>query len=81
MFVGINPQQGLLLIVGDRQWLLLPAPPVFVDLLATFGAEFAECEWALEDEEETDVCDFDKEDDPLDKGELDHDGREPEGYY
>ena len=59
----------------------MPAPPLLLDLLATFGAEFADREWTLDDEEETDVCEFDKEDDPLDKGELEHDGREPENYY
>ena len=56
----------------------LPAPAGLIDLLATFGAEFAEREWALEDEEETDVCDFDKEDDPLDRGELDEGDKEAE---
>ena len=67
-----------LLIVGDRKWFLVPAPPLLIDLLATFGAEFAECEWALEDEEETDVCGFDREGDPLDAGELDDSDKEAE---
>ena len=61
------------LAVGGRRWLLVPAPAGLIDLLATFGAEFADREWALEDEEETDVCGFDREGDPLDQGELEHD--------
>ena len=70
-----------LLTVADRKWFLVPAPELLIDLLAAFGAEFADCEWALEDEEETDLDGFDKEGDPLDVGELEHDGLEPENYY
>ncbi len=43
-----------LLTVGGRQWLLVPAPPSLLDRLATLGAEFAECEWTLDNEEEQD---------------------------
>ena len=63
-------QTADVLTVAERQWLLVPASQWLLEFLATFGAEFAECEWTLDDEEETDVCEFDKE--------GDHDGREPE---
>ena len=67
-----------LLIVADRKWFLVPAPELLIDLMATFGAEFADCEWALEDEEETDLDGFDQEGDPLDQGELDDSDMEAE---
>ncbi len=64
-----------MLTVARRPWLLVPASPLFIDLLATIGAEFAECEWTLDEEEEQDddrLVTFGEPDDADKEADPDH---------